>query len=399
MEKEFSSNLFEKINRLAENIITKKELESRLKSGKKLRIKYGVDVTSPTLHLGHAVNLWLMRAFQEEGHKVVFLIGDFTTKIGDPTGRNEKRPRISDSDIKKGAKEFLKQALRILLTDKKVFEARKNSEWYSKMEAVKLLELQSLFTNAQLIKRDMFQKRIKEGNDIFENELIYPILQGYDSVMLKSDLTIIGSDQLFNEMRGRDLQQKFGQSPQVIITTKITPGIRGGEKQSKSLGNYIALDDSAREKFGKIMSIPDDLIIQYFEVYSDTDLARIREFDRLLRDRKMNPKDAKIELALNIVSKYHGGKEAAEAKRFFVETFQKRELPESAAVFSVKKGKTLKDILVDSGLVSSNAEAARLIKAGAVEFDGVVVKNIHEEVNKEGVLRVGKKRFLKIKPK
>ncbi|MBI2507117.1 MAG: tyrosine--tRNA ligase [Candidatus Niyogibacteria bacterium] len=301
--------------------------------------------------------------------------------------------------MKKGAKEFIKQVSKILLTDKKIFEIRKNSEWYSKMKTEKLLELMSLFTNAQLIKRDMFQKRIKEGNDIFENELIYPILQGYDSVMLGSDLTIIGSDQLFNEMMGRDLQQKFGQPPQVIITTKITPGIRGGEKQSKSSGNYIALNDSAQEKFGKIMSIPDDLIIRYFEVYSDTNLARIRELGRLLGGGKINPKDAKLELAEAVTSKYHGKKEADQARRFFVETFQKRELPESAIVFSAEKGKKLKSILVDSGLAPSNSEASRLIKAGAVEFDGIVAKNIHEKIDKEGVLRVGKKRFLKIRLK
>ncbi|QQG45920.1 MAG: tyrosine--tRNA ligase [Candidatus Niyogibacteria bacterium] len=392
-----SSKLNEKISRLSEEIITEKELEGRLKSGQKLRIKYGVDVTSPFLHLGHAVNLWLMRAFQEEGHKIVFLVGDFTTRIGDPTGRNEKRPKISEADIKRGAKEFIKQVSRILLTDKKVFEIRKNSEWYSKMKTEKLLELMSLVTNAQLIKRDMFQKRIKEGKDIFENELIYPILQGYDSIMLESDLTVIGSDQLFNEMMGRDLQQKFGQSPQVIITTKITPGIRGGEKQSKSLGNYIGLLDSAREKFGKIMSIPDDLIIQYFEVYSDTALVRIREIERGLQGKKINPKDAKMELAEAVVLKYHSADESKDAKNFFVETFQKKNLPQDATTVIVKKGEMIKDVLARSGLVSSKSEASRLIKAGAVEIDGAIVKDIGAKFERGGIMRAGKKRFVKIK--
>lgn len=392
-----NEKLNEKISRLSDEIITASELESRLKSGAKLRIKYGVDVTSPFLHLGHAVNLWLMRAFQEEGHKVVFLIGDFTTKIGDPTGRNEKRPKISDSDIKKGAKEFLKQASKILLTGKNVFEARKNSEWYSKMKAAELLGLQSLFTNAQLVERDMFQKRIKEGKEIYEHELIYPILQGYDSVMLKSDLTIIGSDQLFNEMRGRDLQEKFGQTPQVIITTKITPGIRGGEKQSKTMGNYIGLTDSAREKFGKIMSIPDDLIIQYFEVYSDIGLVRVKEIGDGMKNKTINPKDAKMELAEAVLLKYHSSTEAKDARSFFVETFQKKNLPQDAAVLAVKRGEKIKDVIARSSLAPSKAEAARLIKSGAVEFDGLVLKDIQAEFERDGVLRVGKKRFIKIK--
>src|SRR3989338_9449275 len=207
--KGFSKRIDDLFRRTVEDVVRKDEIEERLASGQKLRIKYGVDVTAPFLHLGHAVNLWLMRAFQEGGHKVVFLIGDFTTKIGDPTGRNEKRPRVSDNDIKKSAKEFIKQVSKILLTDKNVFEIRKNSEWYSKMGAGGLVELMSLFTNAQLIERDMFQKRIREGKEVYEHELIYPLLQGYDSVILKSDMTIIGSDQLFNEMRGRDLQEKF----------------------------------------------------------------------------------------------------------------------------------------------------------------------------------------------
>ncbi|MEK7566676.1 MAG: tyrosine--tRNA ligase, partial [Patescibacteria group bacterium] len=318
-------------------------------------------------------------------------------KIGDPTGRSDTRPKISDADIKKGAKEFVKQVSKILLTDKKVFEARYNSEWYSKMKAENMLNLLSLVTNAQLIKRDMFQKRIKNGKDIYEHELIYPLLQGYDSVMLDSDLTIIGSDQLFNEMMGRALQEKLAKTPQVIITTKITPGIRGGEKQSKSLGNYIGLLDSAREKFGKIMSIPDDLIIQYFEIYSDTALARVKEIERGLQGKKINPKNAKMELAEAVVSKYHSTNETKDAKNFFIETFQKKNLPQDAAVAAVKKGESIKDVLARSGLASSKSEAFRLIKAGAVEFDGAVVKDIRTKLERDGVLRVGKKRFVKIK--
>ena len=392
-------NLAEEISRLSEEIITKKELGALFNSRKKLRIKYGVDVTSPFLHLGHAVNLWLMRAFQERGHKVIFLIGDFTTTIGDPTGRTASRPVIAEKDIKKGAKEFIKQVSKILLTDKKVFEIRKNSEWFAKMKAKDLIGLMSLVTNSQLIRRDMFRKRIGGGGEIYEHEVIYPLLQGYDSVMVEADLTIIGSDQLFNEMMGRILQEKFKKVPQTIITTKITPGIGGGAKQSKSSGNYIALEDSAREKFGKVMSIPDDLIIKYFEVYSDVPLSQIKEIEQGLQKNKFNPKDAKMKLAEAIVSKYHSKKETSDARKFFVETFQKRKLPKSLPTIKLRSGELFRNILAIKGFALSNSEAARLIKAGAVEFDGVRLRDIHEKITKDGILRVGKKRFVRIEIK
>jgi len=234
------------LSRNLEEIITLDEFRKKIKTKNQMRIKYGVDVTNPMLHLGHAVNLWKMRELQEMGHKVIFLIGDFTSLIGDPTGKSQTRPKRTKEQIERDAKEYQKQVSKILLTDKEVFEVRRNSEWYKKMKAEELLSLMSLITNARLMERDMFQKRVKEGKEIYEHEIVYPILQGYDSVMLKSDLTIIGSDQLFNEMVGRIYQEKFHQKPQVVMTTTITPGTDGGEKQSKSIGNFVAIMDPPR---------------------------------------------------------------------------------------------------------------------------------------------------------
>ena len=391
-----NEKLTDLFSRSVERVIGKEELEEKLKSGKKLRIKYGVDVTAPFLHIGHAVNLWLMRAFQEEGHKVVFLIGDFTTKIGDPTGRVEMRPSISDAAIKKGAAEFKKQVSKILLTDKKVFEERRNSEWYSRMKTTDFITLLGRLTHARLIERDMFQERIRNKREIYMHELIYPILQGYDSVMLRSDFTIIGSDQLFNEMVGRRLQEKYSQEPQVIALTRITPGIRGGVKQSKSLGNYIGLEDSPREKFGKVMSIPDELIIPYFEIYTLKPMEEIRRTERDLKAKKVNPMLLKMELARGIACRYHAKAEVDSAETFFTKTFQEKEMPKNIPAKKIKKGEKIIQTLIKSGLTNSASEARRLIHAGAVEIDGKAISDVHHKIEKSGVIRVGKKKFLKI---
>ena len=318
--KGLSKRIDDLFRRTVENVVRTDELSERLASGKKLRIKYGVDVTAPFLHLGHAVNLWLMRAFQEEGHTVILLIGDFTTKIGDPTGRMDTRRAVSDEEIEKGAVEFKKQAAQILLTDPAVFEERRNSEWYDAMSTRDFVHLLGGVTHAQLVERDMFQQRLREKKEIHMHEFVYPVLQGYDSVALKSDFTIIGSDQLFNEMMGRTLQERFGQKPQVIATTRITPGIHGGPKQSKSLGNYIGLTDSPQEKFGKVMSIPDDLIVPYFEVYTERPLGDVKEKAEALSAGDANPMVFKMELASDIVERYDGADAAAEARAYFKKT-------------------------------------------------------------------------------
>lgn len=388
---------FDILKRSVDKYFSIEELRLKLKKGKPLLIKYGVDVTAPFLHIGHAVNLWIMRHFQECGHKVIFLIGDFTTKIGDPTGKSKKRELIPIAEIKKNAKEFIKQVSKVLLTDREVFEIKYNGSWYDKMELSKFLSLSSMVTYSRLIQRDMFQRRIEEKREIFIHEMLYPILQGYDSVELKSDLTIVGSDQLFNELMGRFYQERFGQEPQVVMTTKITPGTDGVEKQSKSLGNYIALEDSPRDKFGKVMSLPDSLIVDYLKVYTLVDLKEIDEMERSMKDGSLNPMEAKKLLAWSLVSRYHGDKVAKAEREWFKEAFSKREVPKDIPKIKVESGDTLLVVLKKCMPDRSNSFIRRLIGEGAVRLN-------QEKLSDEGVfdvkphdvLKVGKKLWFEL---
>ncbi|RLG10085.1 tyrosine--tRNA ligase [Candidatus Pacearchaeota archaeon] len=400
MVEDIVEKIISEFARTTEEIYTLEEFRKKLKSGKKLVIKYGVDVTAPFLHIGHAVNLWMMRKLQEYGHKVVFLIGDFTTRIGDPTGRDETRPIIPEEEIEKNAQEFIKQVSMVLITDDpEVFEIRRNSEWFSKMPLDKFISLLSMVTHARLISRDMFQRRIKDGKEIYMHEIIYPILQGYDSYMLKSDLTIVGSDQLFNEMMGRFFQEKFGQEPQVIITTKITPGLDGKHKQSKSLGNYVALADTPRDKFGKIMTLPDELIIQWMEVYTEIPMEKIKEIENKMKNGLLNPRDAKLELAYAIVERYHGKEVAEREKEWFIKTFSKKEIPTDVPSVEVEKGEyTLLEIVKKCEPNKSNSEIRRLILQGGVKIFDKKITNPKEiiSVKDEIILKIGKKKFCKV---
>ena len=275
---ERNDKLINDIARLVDEVVSLEELRNLLATGKKLKIKYGVDCTAPFLHLGHAVNLWVMRRFQEDGHKVIFLIGNFTSKIGDPTGRSTTRKMLTDEEIDHAANEFIKQVGKVLITDDpNVFEIRKNAEWFTDMPLADFISLCSLTTHSRLISRDMFKDRIENNSEIHMNEMLYPLLQGYDSVILESDLTVVGTDQLFNEMMGRTLQEKFGKSKQIVMTTKITKGLWGNEKQSKSIGNFVALTDTSKDMFGKIMTLDDSRIIEWLKVYSDVSLTEILE--------------------------------------------------------------------------------------------------------------------------
>lgn len=386
--------------RTTDEIISLGELKKMLFSGRQLRMKFGVDVTAPDLHIGHAVNLWMYRKLQELGHKIVFLIGDFTTQIGDPTGKSKTRPIISIEEIQRNAEAFIKQALMILHDDSNLVEIRRNSEWYDKMPAKKLLSLMSLMTHDRLMTRDMFRKRSQEGKEIYEHELVYPILQGYDSIMLKADLTIIGSDQLYNEMMGRFLQEKFEQMPQVIITTKITPGIDGKEKQSKSLGNYIGLVHSPREKFGRIMSMADNLIIGYLKVYTEISLEEIAQIEKNL---PLDPMKYKLRLAKEIVKRYHGEDAAEKEIQWFKKTFSERQIPKDTPTITIGKGamdifQILRRCFTEKE--KSNNEIRRLIIQKAVSIDGKTVDNIKEiiKISKGEIkLKVGKRRWFIIK--
>lgn len=377
------------LKRNIDQIITEDGFWEKINSERKLRLKHGVDPTNPLLHLGHAVNYWKMREFQELGHKIIFLIGDFTAEIGDPTGRSITRPELSKSTVETNLKEYFKQVTKILIDKPDLLEVRRNSEWYNKMKLSEFLALAKKITHSRLIERDMFQRRIKKGKEIYIHELLYPILQGYDSVMIKSDLTIIGSDQLFNELVGRHYQGLFGQDPQVIMTTIITPGLDGTEKMSKSLENYVAILDSPRDKFGKIMTLPDNLIHSYLAVYTQLPMEEISVVD------KQRPFDAKKRLAFEIVRLYHGEREAKKAKTYFEKTFSKKEMPENLEEIEATVGESWMEFLVRAGFAKSKGGAKRLIDGGGVDINGKRVAKGGDIVS-AGIAKIGKFKFVKI---
>jgi len=387
----------EKIKKLlseggVEEVIGRKELEKKLSLGKKLIVKFGADPTRPDLHLGHAVALRKMREFQDLGHKVVFLIGDATSKVGDPTGQDKTRPMMSDAQIKKNAATYVKQASKILKTDKNLLEIKYNSQWFSRMSFYEFLRLMTMTTAARILERDMFQRRMKSGRDIGLHELVYPIMQGYDSVKLKADVVLLGSDQKFNELFGRHYQQKFGQDPQCMVIIKIMVGTDGKEKMSKSLDNYVGITESADQIYGKIMSIPDTAMKEYFELATDLDYRKAR---------KSNPRDTKMRLAYEIVKIYHGEKEAKKAQDYFVKTVQKKELPDK--IKSIKIASTrikLTEFIVKARMATSIGDARRKIEQGGVSVDGEKIIDYKFELNKKDynnkVIKVGKLHFSKI---
>lgn len=392
--------LLETFSRTTEDIISMEEFKKLLLSGEQLRLKYGVDVTAPDLHMGHAVNLWMYRKLQELGHKVVFLIGDFTTQIGDPTGRNKLRPIIPLEDIKKNTKEFMRQALLVLHDDPAALEIRKNSEWYDTMSVKQLLSLMSLVTHERLMSRDMFRARVQEGKEIYEHELVYPILQGYDSVILEADATIIGSDQLYNEMMGRFFQEKFGQNAQVVVTTKITPGLDGKEKQSKSLGNYVGLTFSPREKFGKIMTLLDPLITEYFKVYTDLPLPDIARIEKEVMSS--DPMKTKLLLAYEVVKRYHGKKIADQEREWFTNTFSKKEIPTDIPSVNIDaSAKTVFDIVraCFSQKEKSNSDIRRLIQQRGVTIGDTAPSDPKTSIpplNEGTIIKIGKRHWFRV---
>jgi tyrosyl-tRNA synthetase len=396
-------DIFEKfptLKRTAEQVFTVDDFREKLESKKSLRIKYGVDVTAPFLHIGHAVNLWAMREMQEQGHRVIFLIGDFTTRIGDPTGKSKTRPKIDPEQIERDAQSFIKQVSEILLTDPAVFEVRRNSEWWEPMSVDRLMELLSLVTYAKLIQRDMFQRRIAQDGEIYMHEMLYPILQGYDSYELDSDLTIVGTDQLFNELMGRFYQERMGVNSQTVITTKITPGIDGREKQSKSLGNYIAVSDTPRDMFGKAMSLPDDLISEFLEVYTLVPIERISQMDAAMRAGELNPMEAKRVLGQALVERYYDEDTAVQENEWFTKVFSRRSIPEDVSVVNLANADaTLLDILKACMPSESSSELRRLVQYGSVRLGGeekLTDPDQRHVVTSGSVLRVGKRRWFRI---
>ena len=367
-----------------EEAIEKDHLEKLLRAGEKLRVKFGIDPTASDLHLGHTVPLRKLRQFQDLGHYIILIIGDSTAVIGDPSGRSEARKMLTKGEIKQNMKNYQKQAGKIL--DMKKVEVRHNSEWYDKLGFEFLFDLTSKFTVARIIERDDFKKRMKDDIDVSMLEIIYPLLQGYDSVEVKADVEIGGTDQKFNLLTGRKVQRRYGKREQDIITVPLLEGLDGEKKMSKSLGNYIGIAESADSQYGKIMSIPDKLLPQYFELLTD-----------LRFDEKENPRDAKMRLAYEIAKIYHNEKEAKKAQENFVKLFQKKEIPEDILEIKAKKEENLGELLVKKNIISSKNEFRRLVKSRAVDIDGEAISDINYLIKKTIIVKIGKKKFIKIK--
>jgi tyrosyl-tRNA synthetase len=379
-----------------EEIIEKQHLFDVMKSGRCLNIKFGIDPTMPDLHLGHSVPLRKLRQFQDLGHLAILIIGDATAMVGDPSGRSETRKMLSSVDIKKNMKNYLKQAGKIL--DIKKTKVVYNSKWLNNNSMVTILELSKAGTVQQILHRSDFKKRIENDQDITLLETLYPLLQGYDSVMTKADLEIGGTDQKFNLLTGRRVQRYFKMAEQDILTLSLLEGTDGVKKMSKSYGNYIALDEKPEDMYGKTMSLPDSLIIKYFNLCTSVSKEEILEIKTEIETKKLNPKDAKMRLAFETVKIYHGEKKAKEAEDNFVNTFQKREIPEVMEEIKAGVGEMLSEILVKNKVLSSKGEWRRLVLGNAIH-DLDKHKNIEDQNIKiigNLTLKIGKKRFIKI---
>lgn len=416
-EKEIKRQL-EIIKRGAVEIISEGELIEKLKKGKPLIIKAGFDPTVPDIHLGHTVLLRKLRQFQDLGHKVVFLIGDATALVGDPSGQSQTRKVLTWDEVDTNARTYEEQVSKILNTkDPKVFERKHNSQWFSKHPMPKLgltpltpfgfeefVELAQRYTVARLLERDDFQKRLKENKPISFLELFYPLMQGYDSVKLESDVEIGGTDQKFNMLVGRDLQQAYGQEPQVVITMPLLVGTDGFQKMSKSYGNYIGINESADEIYGKVMSISDEIMFSYYELLTDIPLGEIEGLKEGIKDGSAHPKDVKSRLASMLVETYHSRDAAIKAADNFRKVFKEKEIPEDVKEFALSK-ETLKDgklwvvkLLVLTKLASTNSDGRRLIEQGGVKIDGARIEDANLEVKiKNGmILQSGKRNFVKL---
>ncbi|HQZ88242.1 MAG TPA: tyrosine--tRNA ligase [Gammaproteobacteria bacterium] len=385
------------VQRGAEEILVKEELVELIKTGKPLRIKAGFDPTAPDIHLGHTVLLNKLRQFQDFGHHILFLIGDFTAMIGDPTGRNVTRKPLSRDEIVQNANTYQEQAFKIL--DRQKTEVRFNSEWLDKLGSKGLIELSAKYTVARMLERDDFKTRYQAGHSISIHEFLYPLIQGYDSVALQADIELGGTDQKFNLLVGRELQKHYGQKPQVVMTFPLLEGTDGVNKMSKSLGNYIGINESLKEMFGKLMSISDELMWRYYDLLSFKSTADIEKLKQAAKEG-LNPRDIKIELAKEIVGRFHGGEAAEEAHAGFVSQFQKHQIPENIESITLsidKDGLLLANVLKDVGLVTSTSEALRLIEQGAVRIDDARIDDRSKKIfadDQKHLYQIGKRKFL-----
>ena len=384
----------EVIQRGVDEILPLDELKKKLEKNKPLRIKLGMDPTAPDLHLGHTVVMNKMKQLQDLGHEVIFLIGDFTGMIGDPTGKNVTRKPLSKKDILENAKTYSDQVFKIL--DKDKTKIAFNSEWMNKMSSTEMISLASKHTVARMLERDDFSKRYKGGQAISIHEFLYPLVQGYDSVALRADMELGGSDQKFNLLVGRELQKQANMEPQVILTMPILEGLDGVQKMSKSLDNYIGVDEDPDSMFGKIMSISDDLMWRYLDLLSFESLETIASWKKEVENGE-NPRNIKFRLAEEIISRYHDNDQAKKAQQNFIDRFAKNQIPEEMDEFTFSKGIKIANLLKDSDLVNSTSEAFRMIKQGAVKMDGEKI-NDKDFTPNEGtsVYQVGKRKFARV---
>lgn len=385
----------EQIRRGSVEIINEEELITKLRTGVPLRIKAGFDPTAPDLHLGHTVLIQKLKHFQELGHQVIFLIGDFTGMIGDPSGKSETRKKLTREEVLRNAETYKKQIFKIL--DQERTEIAFNSTWMDTFSAADFIELCSRYTVARMLERDDFEKRFKGNQPISIHEFLYPLVQGYDSVALRADVELGGTDQKFNLLMGRHLQREHGQASQIVLTMPILEGLDGVQKMSKSLGNYIGIDEAPGDMFGKLMSISDELMWRYYELLSDSSLDRIGSLREQVLSGALHPKTAKEDLAQEITTRFHGVEAGAAAREAFNAVFAKQGIPEDIEVFSVQAGALLVDVLSESGVCSSKGDARRMCKQNAVTIDGRKEDDASFAFAPgEYVLKIGKKRFLKL---
>jgi tyrosyl-tRNA synthetase len=378
----------------ATELISQPELAAKIAIGRPLRIKLGMDPTAPDLHLGHSLTLKKLRDFQNAGHTVIFLVGDFTAMIGDPTGRSETRKPLSREEIERNADTYREQAFKIL--DRELTEVRFNSEWMNELGVRRLIEITAKVSVARILERDDFEKRLAAEEPLFLHELLYPVIQGYDSVALEADLEIGGTDQKFNMLVGRELQRHYGQAPQAVMTMPLLEGLDGVRKMSKSYGNYVALTDKAEDMYGKLMSVPDQLMVRYYELLTNATPAEIAA----VKSGGLHPMEAKKRLARSIVTEYQGADAATRAEQYFESKFQRKEIPATAQVYRIAEDLWICELMKQLQFTPSTSEARRLVSQGAVRVDGQTITDVNFRFvpGEHKVLEVGKRRVARIEP-
>lgn len=393
-----SSDILNELERGTEEILVKSELVNKLNKGRPLRIKVGFDPTAPDLHVGHTVIINKMRQFQDLGHQVIFLIGDFTGRIGDPTGKSATRPPLTEEQVNQNATTYKEQVFKIL--DPEKTEVAFNSTWMGKMSSAEMIQLAAKQTVARMLERDDFSKRYKSNQPIAIHEFLYPLVQGYDSVALHADVEMGGTDQKFNLLVGRELQRMYGQEQQVVITLPLLEGLDGVNKMSKSLGNYIGITDAPNDMFGKIMSVSDELMWRYFDLLSFRPLSEIKKLRQEVAEG-FNPRDVKFLLAEELITRFHNKAAATVAQEDFITRFQKGALPDDLPEVSVETESVdlpIANLLKNAGLVESTSEALRMIQQGGVKIDGAKVEDRNLLISKGtiAVIQVGKRKFAKV---